>query len=451
MDMKRQSPWLDQAWPELGTSALAGPLTSGHVSAYYADAGHPEVAGDDVAWCAAFVGACLERAGIRCTRSLLARSYLDYGAVLAEPEVGCLAIFARGSNPQHGHVAFVVGSTAASLIVLGGNQGHSVSVAEMPRSQLLSLRWPGASVSVVDSATSAAPDQPAAFAAALKHVLEMEGGYTDDPYDPGGPTNLGITLADLAAFNHIDVTAGNQSSLRDRVRALTKADVAPIYEQRYWLPSHATALPAPLALFHFDTSVNHGLVAAAVMLQQALSVDADGDIGPLTLAAAAACDAASTVDTYAEIRRNRYRALPTFWRFGRGWLARVDATCASAHATSNLPPPSPPKRIPTMAPTSTLPNDAPISPSPNSPMPSPKWWGQSVTIWGTIVTTLATVLPVVGPLVGLNISADLIHQLGDGIIHVAQAAGGVIGILMTIYGRTRAIQPLVRRDFLLKL
>ena len=82
--------------------------------------------------------------------------------------------------------------------------------------------------------------------------------------------------------------------------------------------------------------------------------------------------------------------------------------------------------------------------------PEPKWWGQSLTIWGTIVTTLATVLPVIGPLIGIDISADVVRQLGDGIIRVGQALAGVIGVAMTIYGRSRAFQPLIRRDFVVK-
>jgi hypothetical protein len=44
-----------------------------------------------------------------------------------------------------------------------------------------------------------------------------------------------------------------------------------------------------------------------------------------------------------------------------------------------------------------------------------------------------------------------VRQLGDGVVHVGQALGGVIGIVMTIYGRTRAIQPLTRREFLVTL
>ena len=50
-----------------------------------------------------------------------------------------------------------------------------------------------------------------------------------------------------------------------------------------------------------------------------------------------------------------------------------------------------------------------------------KWWGQSVTIWGVIITTLSTVLPAFGPLIGLDITAELIRQLGDQIVVIAQA------------------------------
>ena len=55
----------------------------------YADVGHPEIDNDEVAWCAAFLGACLERAGIGSTRSLMARSYLGWGQALAEPDPLC--------------------------------------------------------------------------------------------------------------------------------------------------------------------------------------------------------------------------------------------------------------------------------------------------------------------------------------------------------------------------
>ena len=50
-----------------------------------------------------------------------------------------------------------------------------------------------------------------------------------------------------------------------------------------------------------------------------------------------------------------------------------------------------------------------------------KWWGHSMTIWGVIITSLSTVLPTIGPLHGLNITADLVHQIGDQLVQVVQA------------------------------
>lgn len=74
-----------------------------------------------------------------------------------------------------------------------------------------------------------------------------------------------------------------------------------------------------------------------------------------------------------------------------------------------------------------------------------KWWGQSMTIWGAIVTALSTVLPALGPVIGLDITADLVHVLGRQIVQLVEAAGGVIGTVMIIFGRARAGSQLVRR------
>jgi hypothetical protein len=77
-------------------------------------------------------------------------------------------------------------------------------------------------------------------------------------------------------------------------------------------------------------------------------------------------------------------------------------------------------------------------------LPDAKWWGNSMTIQGIIVTTLSTVLPVSGPVFGLNINAELVHQLGDNVVTFGQAAGGLIGTIMAIYGRLRTSTPLER-------
>ena len=83
--------------------------------------------------------------------------------------------------------------------------------------------------------------------------------------------------------------------------------------------------------------------------------------------------------------------------------------------------------------------------------PSPKWWGDSMTIWGTLITAAATVLPVVGPLIGIDLTPDLIKQLGANVIQAVQAIAGLAGTIMAIIGRARAVQPLVRREVRLML
>ena len=80
-----------------------------------------------------------------------------------------------------------------------------------------------------------------------------------------------------------------------------------------------------------------------------------------------------------------------------------------------------------------------------------KWWVASKTLWGAFITALATVLPALGPLLGFSIPAELIHQLGDQVLLVAQALVGLGGIILTIYGRVRATTPLERRRLILKL
>jgi hypothetical protein len=74
-----------------------------------------------------------------------------------------------------------------------------------------------------------------------------------------------------------------------------------------------------------------------------------------------------------------------------------------------------------------------------------------MTVWGAVVTALSTVLPVVGPLLGLSIPPELVHQLGEQAVLLAQAAGGVAGTILTIYGRARATTALERRQVTLTM
>lgn len=456
-----QPRWLDIAWGDLGVAEIAGSRHNARIVRTYADVGHPEVDNDEVAWCAAFLGACLERAGIGSTRSLMARSYLNWGEPADEPRYGAIAVLSRGSDPSLGHVGFLVGETASDIILLGGNQGDAVTVQAFPRSRLLACRWPAATTPVIPDGASAPTRDPAPdtdlFERALTHVLEMEGGYDDDPYDPGGPTNQGITLAEFARDRGIEVTAGNFAALKAELKRIPPATVRRIYRDRYWLPASCPDLPPPLAFFHFDAAVNQGVTGAARMLQQSVGTDTDGEIGPLTLAAVAAQSVPRTLSLYADIRRQRYRALGHFWRFGKGWLRRVDRTLERAQA---IDPAQPPARTNTASTSITIPSQQqektnmttqPEQTDSTAPSGDGKWWGHSMTIWGVIITSLSTVLPTIGPLLGLNITADLVHQIGDQLVQVVQALGGLIGTVLTVYGRMRATTLLERRQITLNM
>jgi lysozyme family protein len=157
----------------------------------------------------------------------------------------------------------------------------------------------------------------------LAVVLESEGGFVDDPADPGGATNLGVTLNTLKAWN------GPAATVAD-VKALTPQTVAPIYRRNYWDAARCGDCPPGVDLMTFDEAVNQGPGHAVSTLQQALGVAPDGDFGPATLAALHSANAEAVIYGQASRRRAAYQALPGFARFGAGWLDRVRRTQAAA-------------------------------------------------------------------------------------------------------------------------
>lgn len=94
------------------------------------------------AWCAAFVNSTLQQAGYEGTGSNMARSFLEWGQEVQQPQRGDLAVFSRGDpNGPFGHVGFFDGYNPDGTIrVLGGNQGDAVSIAAYDPSRLLGFR-----------------------------------------------------------------------------------------------------------------------------------------------------------------------------------------------------------------------------------------------------------------------------------------------------------------------
>lgn len=132
--------WLIEARRHIGTKEIPGPKHESKILGWFKAIHAAWFQADEVPWCAAFVGGCLEEVGIRSSRSATAKSYLAWGVPLAAPELGCIVVFSRDGG---GHVGFVVGKDRKErLMVLGGNQGDAVSIAPFDRSRVVGYRWP---------------------------------------------------------------------------------------------------------------------------------------------------------------------------------------------------------------------------------------------------------------------------------------------------------------------
>jgi lysozyme family protein len=262
--------------------------------------------------------------------------------------------------------------------------------------------------------------------------------FSDDPYDPGGPTNRGITLDVYATFNGETVDAQSRQRLIAELKSIPDATLRTIYRKRYFEPAACNLFTAPLALMHFDAAVNHGVGAAIRMLQAVANVDVDGEIGPETLTAIGARGLSDVIDDYAEARRTRYRALPHFWRFGRGWLKRVDATLALAHAWAVESATNRGLLEPVQIAKGETQMSDQTSTDTAATGDAGKWWAQSKTMWGTLITAAATVLPVLAPAIGVTLPADVIKTFGDQAVTAVQALAGLFGTVLAIYGRFKA-------------
>src|SRR4051812_39594887 len=115
---------------------------------------------------------------------------------------------------------------------------------------------------------------------ALRRVLVHEGGYSNHPSDPGGPTNWGITIHDARAYWKKEATAADVRSM--------PVDVAKdIYRSKYWDAMCCDNLPAGVDYAVFDYRVNSGIARATRVLQRLVDTSVDGEVGPDTIVATA--------------------------------------------------------------------------------------------------------------------------------------------------------------------
>lgn len=110
----------------------------------------------------------------------------------------------------------------------------------------------------------------------IDDIIRREGGYVNHPSDRGGPTKYGVTLATLSDYR-------GRACTESDVKALTKAEVASIYFQKYFVEPGINNLPAEIHPVVFDMAVNMGPAQTIKLLQRALSLLQDGIIGPKTI------------------------------------------------------------------------------------------------------------------------------------------------------------------------
>ena len=158
---------------------------------------------------------------------------------------------------------------------------------------------------------------------AIKHILKYEGGYVNHKDDPGGRTNLGVTQRVWEEWT-------GKPATEEDMRGLTPAMVSPLYKKRYWDAVRGDDLPSGVDLCVFDCAVNAGVGRASKFLQQAVGVTADGQIGPMTVAATTAKPAEEVIEAFCNLREAHYKSLTTFATFGKGWMNRLGAVEAES-------------------------------------------------------------------------------------------------------------------------
>jgi lysozyme family protein len=183
------------------------------------------------------------------------------------------------------------------------------------------------------------------YDAALARVLAHEGGYSNNPADPGGPTNFGITIADYRRYVKPKATAAD-------VRAMKIDEAKAIYRARYWDAQCCDELPAGVDYAVFDYGVNSGIGRSGKVLRRILGLpDSTSSVTDTVVAAATNADAAALVIALCDERLRFLKSLKTWKVFGKGWSARVaDVKALALELAANAQPkpmPTPPPSLPT--------------------------------------------------------------------------------------------------------
>ena len=190
------------------------------------------------------------------------------------------------------------------------------------------------------------------FDRSLNRVLVHEGGYSNHPSDPGGPTNWGITIGDARRYWKRYATA-------DDVRAMPKSTAMKIYRTQYWDAMRCDELPFGLDYAVMDYGVNSGTARAIKVLERLVFLPADGKPDDSLIKSIAYRDTKDLIAKLCDERLRFLRGLKTWPVFGVGWGRRVaEVRAAALSMAAYLPAPQPrPSDKTAKAPTPVTPSD----------------------------------------------------------------------------------------------
>lgn len=166
------------------------------------------------------------------------------------------------------------------------------------------------------------------FSKAIDYVLHNEGGFVDHPNDPGGATNMGVTIRNLAAYRECFVT-------KEDIKNLTLEEAVGIYRKMFWDKLLLDKVNSDaVATCIFDAAVLFGPVPSTRMAQEATNLSSDvvllidGYLGPMTVEALNTVDETQFINVFHGLLSYRIDNLatrkPDLAQFKKGWENRID-------------------------------------------------------------------------------------------------------------------------------
>lgn len=139
-------------------------------------------------------------------------------------------------------------------------------------------------------------------------VINHEAGYVNNPKDPGGETNWGISKR---SYPHLDI------------KTLSREDAAQIYYNDFWVPLKGDSMPSNVAFHVFDFAINSGIETAIRYYQRALGVADDGHFGPVSITASANISDTDQIMNLTAERLEYMTKLKNWPDASKGWARRI--------------------------------------------------------------------------------------------------------------------------------